>query len=454
MAADSCPKLADLEGVTIAIATGDTTMADGDAVRAALAHAESCAACAAELAAYRQLSQRLTPPRLPDDAAARIAERVGTTVRSRIVSWERRRRLIRWAGVAAALAAAVALVVGIAIVLPRGGEQAVPPDTAVQRPTPPPAATTPVPPPRKALSSDMRPEFYQPGSPQTASLRPKTKQAVPDRPGPAEPGLSREERKRVVLRVACAMSVVADPLRKGPSQEAIDEARRAIADARELIRAAPGTVEARRARYYAFRYLQLLGEQELSELEFQTYIEEVAAAEGVAAACKTLEQEGSREERARDYSLAFKRYHSMLSFGREGETAAVVYARIANVHAWKHQHDLAVAAFRKALALGAPTADARDCYQYLIRTGLSNRDYGQALHDGKALVALRTNEAQKANDEALLGMVLEKTDGPIKAAKVYRQILRKYPDKQCATARWRLRELEKKLEDAVLQPSR
>ena len=39
MATDSCPKLAELEGVYIAIATGDTAMADGDAVRAALAHA-------------------------------------------------------------------------------------------------------------------------------------------------------------------------------------------------------------------------------------------------------------------------------------------------------------------------------------------------------------------------------------------------------------------------------
>jgi hypothetical protein len=77
-----------------------------------------------------------------------------------------------------------------------------------------------------------------------------------------------------------------------------------------------------------------------------------------------------------------------------------------------------------------------------------------ALRHAQALVALPGNEAQKANDETRLAMVVEKTEGPVRAARVYRQILAKYPERFCAAAKWRLKEIEGKIEDAVLGPDR
>lgn len=253
------------------------------------------------------------------------------------------------------------------------------------------------------------------------------------------------------IRVAAAMSVVAEPLRKTPTPEAIARAERAIREARDLIRGAPGTKEAREARYWAFRYLELLGEHEQAEREFDAYLSEVVEAQGVAAALKILDREGIREEGIKNFTVAFQRFRTMLAFAKKGPAAATAYARMANVHAWLHQHELAVAAYRKALSFGPDAITARDCYQYLVRTGISNRDSEQALLDAKALAALPGNEATKANDQTMLGMVLEKTEGPVKAARHYRDILNKYPDKYTAAARWRLREIENNIEDAVLE---
>jgi len=49
-------------------------------------------------------------------------------------------------------------------------------------------------------------------------------------------------------------------------------------------------------------------------------------------------------------------------------------------------------------------------------------------------------------------MILEKTDGPSKAIDHYRRILGKYPSAYCDGARSRLKEIETRLEDAVLRP--
>ncbi|MFC1805917.1 hypothetical protein ACFL09_02930, partial [Planctomycetota bacterium] len=175
-------------------------------------------------------------------------------------------------------------------------------------------------------------------------------------------------------------------------------------------------------------------------------------AEGVAGACEVLTDEGYRESRAGSHALAFSRFQGVLAFMREGETAARAYVGIGCVHARLRQRDLAEPAFRKALSLGASTREARRCYHFLITAGLGSRDYEQAWRDAQALVALPTDGAAKATDEALLGMVLEKTQGPMKAAALYRRILEKYPKDYCATARQRLDVILARLEEAVLSP--
>lgn len=268
------------------------------------------------------------------------------------------------------------------------------------------------------------------------------------------PTLAEDVRKRMLLRIACAMSEVAEPLKKNPTPEALARTRQAIDEARQLVRQAPGTPEARQARYHAFRYLQLLGEHNLSEVEFQTYTGEVAVAEGVAAACKMLYQEGEREKWSKNYVGALNRFQSILTFAAEGEMAARASVGIGSIHAWLHRRDLAEPAFRKALALGAPASEARRCYRYLVNVEVCSRDYEQALRDAQALLALPTSGAARARDEALLGRVLEKTAGPIKAAEHYRQITKRYPSEDCAAAKSRLRRLEKRIEDAVLEPIR
>jgi len=249
-------------------------------------------------------------------------------------------------------------------------------------------------------------------------------------------GLSEAERRTMLGRISSVMGVARPRRGKPTSPQALRDAERAVKEARQLIRKARGSPEAHKARYYAFRYLQILGEAEQAELEFDAYLGEVATAEGVAAACKLLEKEGLREERARNFAVALKRFQLMLAFGgREGETAAVAHARMANVYARQRLGDLAIQA---------------RLHRYLLRVYLCNREYEDALRHGKALVALPGNEAQKANDEARLAMVIEKTEGPAKAAQIYRQILKKYPQRFCSTAKWRLKEIESKIEDAVL----
>lgn len=49
-------------------------------------------------------------------------------------------------------------------------------------------------------------------------------------------------------------------------------------------------------------------------------------------------------------------------------------------------------------------------------------------------------------------MVIERTNGPLKAARHYRMILAKYPQKQPALARARLKRLTAELESDLLAP--
>ena len=310
-----------------------------------------------------------------------------------------------------------------------------------QAPPPPAAPATHVAPLTSADPAAKRPIERKPQPPPATAAPPE----------PVAEGLSEAERRALLGRISSVMGVARPRRGKPTSPQALRDAERAVKEARQLIRKARGSPEAHKARYYAFRYLQILGEAEQAELEFDAYLGEVATAEGAGAACKLLEKEGLREERARNFAVALKRFQWMLAFGgREGETAAVAHARMANVYARQRLGDLAIQARLKAIQLGAPTNEARDCHRYLLRVYLCNREYEDALRHGKALVALPGNEAQKANDEARLAMVIEKTEGPAKAAQIYRQILQKYPERFCSTARWRLKEIESKIEDAVL----
>jgi hypothetical protein len=87
-----------------------------------------------------------------------------------------------------------------------------------------------------------------------------------------------------------------------------------------------------------------------------------------------------------------------------------------------------------------------------VRAGISRGDYQQAQQDAESLLALPTRDAERANDEALLGQIIERTRGPLHAAKVYRSILARYPRQYCASAVCLLREVEEKIEEAILQP--
>jgi len=259
-------------------------------------------------------------------------------------------------------------------------------------------------------------------------------------------------RVRALSRVKRALYDVERARRRKPPQYDAETSRRAVHEARELIQGAPGTTQAHEARYFLFRHLQLLAEPQLAELEFENYTGEVAAADGPEAACKMLLREGVRERSDRKYPLAIKRFQTVLAFLREGELPARAHELIGQVHARLHRRSEAEASFRRAIALGVPTPFARRAYHYLVNVEYCNRDYEQALRDVKALLELPTSEAAKANDEALLGMILEKTDGPSKAIDHYRRILRKYPSAYCDRARSRLKEIETRLEDALLLP--
>lgn len=441
-----CPKYADYRSVIIDIAMEDTSCHEPAVVDEVRRHVRACPSCQAELETYQRIVNALRLPPIPneDEVVAQIAANVRRNVLAKVAAWERRRRILHCVGALAAVAAVV--IAGVAL-WPAGRVRKPPIGKAVAQPPAPPHKKQHTP----AATVPHAPEAPA-GTPREAS-RPRmgTKPEAPRRPKYESP---EGARVRALSRIERALYDAERARRKKPLQYDTKTSRCAVEEARKLIRGAPATTQARKARYYLFRHLQLLGEAELAELEFENYIGQVAVVEGAQAACKVLLEEGVRERCAKSYLLALKRFRSILSFDREGERAAVAYVQIGNVHSRLHQRELAEPAFRKAIDLGAPPAHARLCYHYLINVALGSRDHGQALRDAKALVELPGSEAAKANDQAMLGMAVEKTEGPMKAAQHYRQILSKYPPKYCATARWRLKELERKLEDAILDPVR
>ncbi len=269
---------------------------------------------------------------------------------------------------------------------------------------------------------------------------------------PATAELPKRSRDKMLAEMFQAQGRAERQLRAGAAGEACTAARSVLRRARELMERAAGTPQARRARYYRFRSLEMLGDRAEAEAEFEAYLDEVVRGEGVEAACQLLLEEGKRERRARNYEVALGRFRTVLAFVGEGHLAAGAYVGIGSVHAATRQRRAADAAFRQALALGLPTREASRCYRYLLNVALSHHNYDRARRDAEALLALPTRGAERASDEARLGMVIERTDGPLKAARHYRMILARYPEKQRTLARARLKRLMADLESDLLAP--
>lgn len=281
---------------------------------------------------------------------------------------------------------------------------------------------------------------------------PKRPPVSAPKPPPPKQELRREQRMRMLSEVWQAQGEAQRRFRQKPDEESLAALQQAADKARALIAAARGTEEARHARYSLFRCLEMAGEREQAEAEFEAYIEAIAAAKGRGAACKALDEEGRRERQTKNYDIALKRFRTVLAYEREGETAAMAHVGIASCYAATRQRGPTERAFRQALELGLPTREASRAYRYLINVAISHRDYGHAARDTAALLALPTPPAQKAADEARLGFVVESTEGPIKAIEYYRKLLKKYPDVECRLAKSRLKALLAKLDADILGP--
>jgi len=240
--------------------------------------------------------------------------------------------------------------------------------------------------------------------------------------------------------------------RQGPSQETLDRLPALIVAARKLVEAAPGTWEARQGGLYLVRCLEMAGERNRAEAEFDVYLRELAAAEGAGAACKMLCEEGEREKRVRNYEVAVKRFRTVLAFAREGERAAQAHMAIGGIYAQLGQRSLAEASTRKALGLGLPARDASRCYHYLINVAVAHKDYDQARRDAAALLQLPASGRDRARDETKVGMVLERAEGPARAMRHYQNILERYPERECRLAKACLERIQSRLEKDILAP--
>jgi tetratricopeptide (TPR) repeat protein len=241
-------------------------------------------------------------------------------------------------------------------------------------------------------------------------------------------------------------------MRRGASAEALASLRTPIRQARALIAAAPGTAEARRARYRRFRCLEMAGERRRAEVAFEGWIEAVERAEGAEAAARALLAEGRRASRLGTYAVALDRWRGVLARVRGGELAARAYAGIGRCQMAMHQADQAEASFRQALALGLPPAEAARCLRRLAAAAMSQGRLEQAERDCRALLALPAAPRQRANDQGRLGLIIERTAGPLKAAAHYRRIVNAHPELPCTVARARLRRLTAQLEADILAP--
>lgn len=306
--------------------------------------------------------------------------------------------------------------------------------------------------PREPPSERARPAVVKKAPappPKKPTPRPPKK---PEKKAKAKEELSPRERNQMLAAVWHVMYQAERQLRKEPSEEVFARLKEAIGKARKLIAAAPGSIEARRVQLCLFRCLAMAGERELAEVEFQIHLEAVAAVEGTAAACKLLLEEGRRESRRQNYPVALKRFRTVLAYVKEGETAARAHQGIGGCYGATRQRLEADAAFRRAIELGLPTPDASRVYRRLISVAISRRESDQARRDTAALLALPIPDAQRANDEARLGIIIERTEGLAKAIQHYQQVIQRYPNEQCAFARARLWSIQRRVERGLLDP--
>jgi tetratricopeptide (TPR) repeat protein len=425
MQPDTCPKHAEYEAVLVALAMDDTVCHEPALVDEVRRHAAQCSCCRREIEAYKRVVERLTPPPIPDEnkVVAEVAANVRRNVLARVNAWERRRRRLRWAG---ALAAAAALAVLAVLLWPK--------------------PTTPDPSAHKG-----KPRVPGTGKPAPSPEQPEAKQVLPA-PEPEQKELTQPERNAILATVWQMQHRAERQIRKEPSESAFALARQAAAKARALIEAAPGTREARRARYYLSRCLVMAGERTRANVEFEAYVEAVAAAEGPEAACKVLLEEGRRESQARSYQVALNRFRIALAYVKEGKMAGKAYLGIGNCYAASHMSAQAEQAFRHALHLGLPEREAALCYRHLIGRGLAHRRHQQVGDDMQSALASITNSRHRATIEAQHGLVLERTEGPMAAAGHYRKVIAKYPKDDTAFAQARLKLLMARLEADLLAP--
>lgn len=298
------------------------------------------------------------------------------------------------------------------------------------------------------------PRASAPGPPapprRTRPYAPARQHAAPGAAARAADGLSRPHCLQLLSDAYEAQTAAARELQGQPTLESFATLRRSVAAARELVAAAPDTQEALGARYQLSRSLAMLGEATQAEQEFEAYLRQLGAREGPAAVCDRLLDEGRRECRAKRFDVALARFHAVLAHADTGHGAAQARLGIGSVYAAAHAPRRAEAALRQALAVGLPTPEAARCTRYLANRALSLRNYPQARNDIHALLALPTTGPQRATDEARLGIVIERTEGPMAAARFYRQLLDKYPKEGCPLAQGRLNRILAHLEEDVL----
>ena len=358
MAEYACPKLAELEGAIIAIATGDTTLADGDAIAAALAHAESCPACAAELAAYRKLHARLTPPRLPDDAAARIAARVRETAHARLRAWERRRRLLRVAAAVSGIAAVALL--AIALWPHKSADGPAPNTVVVERPRP------------------ARP------APASASRAGRPSRIVHQ----SVPAPITSEQQKLLDEAARLREVGRRHVRAHHHDQAEKPLRQAVALMDGLLAQSSDGDAALAAVYEKYRCHQLLGEYLARESCLRSYVHRVRERDGKEAAGRALLEDARRLIRERDLETAGRRLERALGLCPTGRVAVAAHLTMASAAERQGLHDLAYSQYGMALAQGPPPALAARMYRAMISTSTRNRNFDLALEHAEKLCAL------------------------------------------------------------------
>jgi len=432
MAAYSCPKLAELEGVYIAIATGDATMADGDAVRAALAHAETCPACAAELAAYRQLHQRLTPPRLPDDAAARIAASARAAAHIRIRAWERRRRLIRWAGVAAALVAIVAIAVGIAALLSSDRNQGAPGGTVVYHPAPPPTPTTTVPP-----------------SPPTVPASDSSAEPTP--PEPKElPVFATETWQAADRFYALCEQVEKLSKQQGKADEALRKGAEAIELAESLLAKHPDFPEAIELRRQLVLCYDMTADEDGRQHALDAYLAEAEKHGGSEAWVLAIVGEAARYGRAQQGLRAVQCYDRLLARFPKGRSAAIAHRGIAPYVPYEQREQQ----YRLALSEGDWEVRSRlSINTELIMMNINRSRCRVALEDIDRMAEEAKTEHERAIAESLRGLALVQMGKDARALAHLRTVVQDYAPEHTSLARTQLRQLESRLlGQAVLEP--